>query len=211
MKTIKLTMKTIKLIALIALFIGFASCDSDDEPIVLEVESKKIENLHAPQIGSAAPNTPPISGPFTKFNFATGEITTSDTDWDIAFRGTSIVINGGASSTAVDEPNRTGEGAAYVASGTMATITEVNTSLLMQDASDGYAIPTGSGNGWYTYNPQNYTISPIAGKILVIKTHDGKYAKVEILSYYKDKDVTKESRYYTFNYVYQPNAGVTTF
>jgi len=211
MKTMKLTMKTIKFLTVLSLFISFASCDKDkDEPTPLEVESKKVENLHAPQQGDFA--NPPISGPFTKFDFASGEITTSDTEWDIAFRGTSIVINGGVSSGATDEPARNGNGGVYIASGAMASVTEVNTASLEQDKADGYAIPTGSGNGWYVYDPAAHSINPIAGKILVIKTHDEKYAKVEILSYYKDGVPSRDgSRYYTFNYVYQPNDGVTTF
>jgi hypothetical protein len=39
---------------------------------------------------------------------------------------------------------------------------------------------------------------------------------VEILSYYKDSPPTpdyrfSQGRYYTFNYIYQPNEGVTSF
>ena len=218
MKTMKTTMKTIKFLIVIALFIGFISCDSDDDngPTLVQVESKKIEDLFAPQQGG---HGQPVSGEFTKFDFASGKITTSDTDWDIAFRGTSVIINGGVSSGTTDEPNRTGEGAAYIARGTMATITEVTTSSFVQDATDGFAIPTGSGNGWYNYTGRpDHLILPIAGRILVIKTRDGKYAKVEVLSYYKGAPAepnvitgTDESKYYTFNYVYQPNDGVTTF
>ena len=92
----------------------------------------------------------------------------------------------------------------------------VDTSLLTQDSESGYAIPTGSGNGWYNYDFTTHVISPIAGKILVFRTHDNRYAKVEILSYYlgapENPDAfTDPSRYYTFNYVYQPNEGATTF
>ncbi|MAK01773.1 MAG: hypothetical protein CMC17_04480, partial [Flavobacteriaceae bacterium] len=48
------------------------------------------------------------------------------------------------------------------------------------------------------------------------RTRDGKFAKVEILSYYlgapENPDAfADQSRYYTFNYVYQPNEGVTEF
>ena len=98
----------------------------------------------------------------------------------------------------------------------MASVSEVDVTLFDSDsASNGLAIPTGSGNGWYNYNPTTHVISPIAGKVIIVKTNDGKYAKVEILSYYKDapENPTQESeyRYYTFNYVYQPNEGVTTF
>jgi hypothetical protein len=49
---------------------------------------------------------------------------------------------------------------------------------------------------------------------LVFRTHDGKVAKVEILSYYRDAPAqpnafTDEARFYTFRYVYNPNEGET--
>ena len=69
----------------------------------------------------------------------------------------------------------------------------------------------GSGNGWYNYaGAPTYLISPIPGKILVIRTRDGALAKLEILSYYKDAPsmpnaFSDQSQYYTFNYLYNPN------
>lgn len=211
------TIKTIKFLTLAALFIGFTSCSSDDDnsPTLLEVASKTISNLHAPQVGGQGQN--PESGIFTKFDFATGKTTTNETDWDIAFRGTKILVNGGSEIGITDEPARHGNAGAYIASGTMTSVKTVDASLFAQDASDGYAIPTGSGNGWYSYaGPPSHLITPTAGKILVFKTHDGKYAKMEILSYYENApaspDITVDATpYYTFNYIYQPNLGVTAF
>lgn len=87
-------MKTIKLITLLALLVVFSSCKEDDEPVVLLIESETVSNLYAPQDGGQGQ---PISGDFTKFDFATGMTTTSATDWDVAFRGTEIIINGGVS------------------------------------------------------------------------------------------------------------------
>ncbi len=173
--------------------------------------SGAINNLYAPQSGGQGQGG--VSGEFTKFDFATGETTTSDTDWDIAFRGTAIIVNGGVISGTLDEPVRNGEAAAYIASSTFDDVTSIDdASLFAQDSASGFAIKTGSGNGWYTYaGPPTHLISPTPGKILVFKTRDGKYAKVEILSYYKDLDPSSDSRYYTFNYLYQPNDGVTTF
>jgi hypothetical protein len=203
-------MNTFKFLALATLFISFSSCSSDDDNSTpqLEVESQTITNLYAPQLGGQGQ---PTSGEFAKFDFATGQATTSETDWDIAFRGTSIIVNGGVSLGTTDEPNRTGNAAAYIATGTMASIAEVSVDSFIQDSETGYAITSGSGNGWYNYNPANNQIDPIPGKVLVFRTRDGKYAKVEILSYYLDSDTSNESRYYTFNYVYQPNEGVITF
>lgn len=201
--------------------VGLWSCESkknDPEPEPLAVESKTMKNLHAPQKQDRSVNPPVFSGDFVKFDFSTGKITTSDTDWDIAFRGTTILVNGGASSGIAEEPKRTGKGAAYIAKATFADVTSVNEADLKQDAKAGLAIPTGSGNGWYNYNAAQRIINPIPGRVLVFKTADGRYAKVEILSYYKDapSNLTSDiimngSQYYTFNYVYQPNGGSTSF
>ena len=209
-------MKTIKFLSLVTLTLILASCNKDDDnnSTQLELEFKTISNLYAPQSGGQGE---PVSGPFTKFDFASGQTTTSETDWDIAFRGTSIIVNGGTSLETVDEPDRTGEASVYITNGTLESITTVETSLLSQDLATGYAIPSGSGNGWYTYaGPPTHLIIPIPGKILVFKTRDNHYAKVEILSYYKDAPTNPdaledETPYYTFNYFYQPNAGVTNF
>jgi len=205
-------MKTIKLLTLLAIFIGFSSCsDNDDDDPTLQVETEAVANLYAPQLGGQGQ---PISGDYTKFNFSTGAVTTSTTDWDIAFRGTDIILNGGVSSGGTDEPARNGNASGYIANGTMTGITSVNTTLLEEDSLNAHVFAN-----WYTYTgPPNHLILPTAGKILVIKTRDGKYAKVEILSYYKDAPeeitldiATNDARYFTFNYVYQPNEGITTF
>ena len=194
--------------------IAFSSCSDDDNDInLLEIASDQVANLHAPQSGGQGQ---PISGELTKFNFATGQVTTSETDWDIAFRGTTIIVNGGVSLRTADEPARNGNAAAYIADGTFASVNEINSALFTQDSGQGYAIPSGSGNGWYLYNPQLFLIAPMAGKVLVFRTHDNKFAKVEILSYYKDAPanpdvMVDEGRYYTFNYIYQPNEGINTF
>jgi len=206
-------MKTIKFLTLLLASISFIACDSDSDDL-LPVVSIAVEDLHAPQEGGMGQ---PISGPFTKFDFDTGMETESETDWDIAFRASDIIVNGGASMGTTDEPTRNGDAGVYIVTGTMADVTEVDVSLFTQDSGNGYAIMSGSGNGWYTYaGPPTFLITPTAGRILVFKTADGKFAKVEILSYYEGAPenpdaFTDQSRYYTFNYVYQPNSGETTF
>ncbi|WP_420604112.1 HmuY family protein [Flagellimonas sp.] len=203
---------TLKLFSLLFFFIAFVSCSDDDGPNLVPVQSKTASNIPAPQTGEQGE---PAGGPYTKFSFATGEVTTSDTDWDIAFRGTSIVVNGGTATGTNDEPTRNGNGGISIQSGTFASITDTKEFSFTQDADGAFAIPTGSNNGWYSYNPATHIIAPIPGKVFVIRTHDGKYAKMEIVSYYKDAPaepnfMTDEYRFYTFNYVYNPNAGETT-
>lgn len=204
-------MNTIKFLTLAVLFIGFTSCSSDDDNGTpqQQVESETVSNLYAPQNGGQGQGE--ISGEFTKFNFSQGTTTTSETDWDIAFRGTTIIVNGGTSLGTIDEPVRNGQAAGYIAESNFADVVSVNTELLAQDSEEGYVL-----SGWYTYNPQFHIINPTPGRILVIKTHDGKYAKMEITSYYEDSTPNAEIaptnyQYYNFNYVYQPNEGVATF
>ena len=75
-----------------------ASCSKEDSnpPEDNQNDSILVSNLHAPQDTDYTQNPPVASGPFVKFDFSTGAITTSETDWDIAFRGTSILVNGAA-------------------------------------------------------------------------------------------------------------------
>jgi hypothetical protein len=210
-------MKQIKLLTLLFISIAFFSCSSDDDSITANaptLETQIVSNLSAPQTGGQGQ---PIGGEFSKFDFATGQATSSDTEWDVAFRGTTIIVNGGQSSGLTDEPERTGDAAVYIATGTLENINTVLPESLEQDSGSGLAIPTGSDNGWYNYSgPPTFIITPIAGRVLVFRTRDGKYAKMEILSYYKDApDVpdafVNESRYFTFNFVYQPDGSITNF
>ncbi|WP_422081840.1 HmuY family protein [Ulvibacterium sp.] len=210
-------MKTmIKFFTILFVAFAFVSCSDDDNgPEPLAIESETAGNIPAPQTGGQ-PTPDPIGGPFTKFSFATGAVTTSETEWDIAFRGTTIAVNGGAATGTNDEPERNGNAGAFVATGTFTNITDAASYTFAQDSDSGFAIPTGSDNGWYNYTPFPVNlISPIPGRVLVIRTYDGKYAKVEILSYYRDAPaepdgMADEPRFYTFNYVYNPNEGQTT-
>ncbi len=188
----------------------FISCSDDDDngPVIEPVQSKQAVNIFAPSTGQPGQQ----AGPFTKFDFETGEVTTSDTDWDIAFRATTIAVNGGVVTGSADEPARNGNAAAVIIDDTFSSVTTAEGLTFNQDANASFAIPTGSDNGWYNYNFMTNVVSPIPGKVLVFRTRDGKYAKVQIVSYYKDAPATPdgstdESRYYTFNYVYNPNVG----
>ena len=198
----------IKTALILVVFNLSTSCSKDDKDIPATATTLTVQtfkNLNAPQSGG---NGNPTSGVFTKFSFSKNEIVTDD-NWDIAFRGTTILVNGGTLVGIVDEPTRKGVGAISIATNTLEKVlTLPDVSTFKQDGASTYAIPTGAGNGWYNYDSANNLINPIAGKIFVVKTHDGKYAKFEILSYYKDApaspNATSESRYFTFRFAYQP-------
>mgnify|MGYP005743026769 FL=1 len=203
-------MKYLKIILLSFFILSCEGGDGYDPTINFET----ISNLHAPVEGGQGLNS---SGPFTKFDFETSSETNSETNWDIAFRGTSLIINGGSSLNNDSEPERNGNAGAYIFNGSLAALEIVDENLFTQDSEQGYAIQTGSGNGWYNYTGSPYhLILPIPGRILVFRTRNNGYAKVEVLSYYFDAPENPdafddESRYYTFNYVYQSEPGNTSF
>lgn len=214
-KSMRKTMNTLKSIAAVAISIAITSCSSDDDntPMPDPVQAELVSNLHAPQTGGQGQ---PVGGEFTKFDFETGMQTTSDTDWDIAFRGTTIAVNGGTATGTDDEPVRTGDAGATIVTGTFASVTTAEGLTFTEDADAAFAIPTGSDSGWYNYNFMTNLVSPIPGRVLVFRTTEGNYAKVEILSYYENAPAnpdpeTDAGRYFSFSYVYNPNEGETSF
>lgn len=182
--------------------------------LYLKNKKKKqtIVNLYSPGEGRGS-----YKGPFTKFSFKEGKQVTGD-NWDIAFRATEIIVNGGEKGKLLEDIDRTGNASMVLLSDkTLAdVISAPDNSDFKQDKSEYLVITPGASNGWYTYSGQPYhRIDPANGKIIVVKTINGNYAKLEIESYYKDKVVpdannhysTTKSQYFTFSYVYNPNVG----
>lgn len=193
----------------VAALAAFSSCDDEnDEPKIVQLEAVSVSDLNSVSTSK-----------YTLFSFDENSVisnTDSATaDWDIGFRGTTIILNSGTSGP--------GNAAGQLVDGIFDELTEAPT--------DGYAVDgdtkaiTGSG-GWYTYTGDaatgpKHAILPNAGKILVLKTADGEYVKVEILSYYQgnpntttaefaDLATRPASRYYTFRFIHQDD-GSTNF
>ncbi|NID09557.1 HmuY family protein [Fibrivirga algicola] len=201
---------TYHILLLTATLATTVACKKEEPtPVAVPVQAQTVTNLPADPTTGTDPVTGRPTGSTNKYTFYSlrENKTIASTDsasnkWDIGFRGTSIIVNGG--------PIRSGQGGAYVYTGTFEELTTVPTSTTFaQDQSLALAIPTVSGNGWYNYNSSTNIISPIPGRVLVIRTGDGKYAKVEILSYYENAPATptatSRSRFYTFRYAYQPD------
>jgi hypothetical protein len=218
-------MKKISFALAIVLLTVIYSCKKDEptpNPTPAGLTIDTVRNLAADSVISFTPNPqgPPqivSTNQYTFYNLRTNSrVPVSDsnsTNWDIAFKRTTIIINGGVSGP--------GQAGAYVFNGLFNELTSVNTDSMRVDSLGRLAIPNRSGNGWYISAPPPTNLTtPIPGKILVIRTADGKYAKMEILNYYKggvtplssasDSIKAYDARYYTFRYSIQRN-GTTTF
>jgi hypothetical protein len=186
----------------------FTQCDEDDENPVVPLEATQAADLNAESTKN-----------FTLFSFANNQIVlnsdSATTKWDIGFRGTTIILNGGVSGP--------GQTQGQIVSGIFDELTEAPADGYTSDNATAKAI-LGSG-GWYNYtgttSVPNHAVLPIAGNIIVVKTTDGKYVKAEIISYYKgnpdtttgtfaDLATRPPARFFTFRFIYQPD-GTTNF
>lgn len=206
-KTLKMKITQLFSLLTISLLLLFTACDDNstgvEEP-VSDIEVQQVEDLEAD-----GDNTH-----YTFFSLRTGqEVQVADsasTDWDIAFKGTTVIFNSGVSG-----PGEAG-----------AVGLDVNFDQVEMAPSEGYradgdaelAIPTGGGNGWYTYtgnsNPP-HAVLPLEDYTIIVKTADGNhFAKVEMISYYEGNPDTSTEEfaslqtrpaggYFTFRYAVQ--------
>ncbi len=203
----------------------FTACKKDDAPATIDKTNDgsfkvftegnitTVQNLMADTIIGLAPSGQPYgANKFTFFSIENGTLipnTDSATSkWDIAFKGTTILTNAGTSGP--------GNGGAFVQIGTFDALTSISPdSTFKTDAAPVYAITTGSGKGWYNYDGASNLVTPLPGRVLVIRTASGKYAKLEISNYYKkgvtpaasatDEEKLHSQRYYGFRYTFQAN------
>ena len=193
----------------------FASCDKDDNGQGnMVVTTQTVRDLPADTILGIAPSGQPYgAGKYTFYSLENNAIIASadsaTSKWDIGFRGTTIITNGGNSGP--------GQGGGFVFTGLFDDLKTIpaDSTFRTDNAPTSYAITSGSNRGWYVYNAPVNLITAIPGRVLVIRTASGKYAKVEILNYYKggvtpattDSDDIKlrRQRFFTFRYTYQPN------
>ena len=212
MNSVKSILSLVIIASLVATFTG---CSENEDP--LPVVATTFSNLAADPGTGFNPTTGQPTGltrQFTFFSFKTGDVvahTDSATNkWDLGFNGTTIIVNSATSGP--------GTAQAQIISGIFDELTTAPMDGYKSDndvapiagaPNANLAIPTGSGQGWYTYDGVNMVNKPTAGKIIVVKTSEGRYAKMEILSYYKDAPANptfnNTARYYTFRYVFQPN------
>lgn len=149
----------------------------------------------------------------------------ASTQWDIGFRGSDIILNGGTS----------GPGAAVgvVVEEAFQDVDDALSYTLRRDGEaecpaietpagpqpgTSRAVCGGSDNGWYTYVPfpggRGGYLVPTPGRTLVVRLANNQgYAKINFQSYYQGAPepstitASSPSRFYTFDYVVTDETG----
>jgi len=190
------------------------SCSKSTTTVVAPLSATTVKDLPADTIVGITPQGQPFgTGKFTFYSLEKNTIIANSdsatTKWDLAFNGTKILTNSGNSGS--------GLGGAFIQIGLFEELKTISSDSVFKtdNGPSSYAVTFGSGRGWYTYDPIKNLVTPLAGRVLVIRTASGKYAKVEIIAYYKggatlaatapDAEKISKQRYYTFRYVFQPN------
>lgn len=224
-KGVSLGLKVFMAVNIIALF-AFFVYEASNRAKVSEERSRIEEEQNKIEIEKALGNNPPpadFAGKLTDetvytvnatemrtwvhFNFAkravfTGEYVARDSaDWDIAFRRAKIITNGGAS-------GEKGEAAvAAIPKADFRSVTAAPEKGYFQDTKAENPLDTLNPalDKWYQYDFWTHQLTP-HNVIYIIKTADGRYAKLQLLNYY----CGTAAGCYTFRYVYQGD-GSTSF
>ena len=191
----------------VAFALLFTACDDSSTGPNGGEESSKVETHTVENISTGSRGAAQIA----YFSLCENTLVqdSASTEWDVAFSRTTIYTNSEASGP--------GNSGAIVLDQSFDATTVAPSEGYNVDTQAGLAIPTGSDNGWYNYNSSTHLITPIEGKTIVVRTADGEhYAKLKIISYYKDNpDLSSDefannpdnypSGYYTFEYAIQQN------
>lgn len=166
----------------------------------VSAQTVSVENLEASGTSMGV-----STGPFTLYSLRDGELLLSrddvsradsvSTNWDIGFRGVTIIANGGTSGPGngavaiLDVPyadvDAVPEDATFVTDGDNLCPTD-----------DANAICSGSENGWYVYKGSG-VLDPMPDRTFVIRLAEEGYAKLRIVGY---EIVGENARHYTFEY-----------
>ena len=190
-------------LALAALaLVALPACDTADDPEP-DFAVERADDVPAP-----------AGGGFTLYSLRTDAVVTADPqasfDWDLGFRGTEVIVNGGTSGP--------GAGVGVLVDRPFPEITDAVADAPTYRRDGESACPTGPARvvcagpdvGWYTVEPladgSGVAVVPVEGRTLLLRLADNSgYAKVRFLSYYRGApgapDAGSDGGFYTFEYV----------
>lgn len=209
MKTndIKLVLTAICMIAVMA------SCTKDEiRPELEDGKSTVIKDLPG-DVGNTVGSGKAFE-PFY-FSFKTGLKTDTakktTLEWDIAFAkeyNSYVSINNGTSTGSFGFGGL-GKGAMVVLNQAYDQVKEAPAdATFSNNGITAAGWDSGAGNGWYFYELKTHIAVPVINRTYVLRTADGKYAKLQLISMYKGapatvSDLNWPAPYFTFRYYVQ--------
>jgi hypothetical protein len=223
------------ILAMVAMATGIVACSKNDTSnntidltnngsykVVVSGSEVYVQNLVGDTIQGYDTTGGPVgaTGKRTFYSLERNEAVTDTANktWDIAINAGKIWINGGVSG------NKMGGG--YNQKNAYSEVTMAVDSLFKADSAgskraivgyDPSPATAASNGGWYTLNPPPGGASifqMVPGRTILLKTASGKYAKLEMMCYYKGGTtpsvaMPKMERYYNFRYTYQADGSKT--
>jgi len=133
--------------------------------------------------------------------------------WDIAFAkeyNSYVSINNGTNDASYGFGG-TGKGSMVVVNKAYDQVTEAPADDVFTTSSitsAGWDSGSGDASGWYFYDLKTHLAIPVKNRTYVLRTADGKYAKLEMVSMYKGApavvtDLNWPAPYFTFRYYVQ--------
>lgn len=132
-------------------------------------------------------------------------------DWDLAFGdeyNSSISVNNGANDKSYGYGGP-GKGALIIVNQAYDAVkTAPSDAEFASKGVDLSGLDLGNGNGWYFYEMNSHIAVPVKNRTYVLKTAEGKYAKLQMISMYKGapavvSDLNWPAPYLTFRYYVQ--------
>jgi len=146
---------------------------------------------------------------WTFFDFSQGSVVEVlhqfGLDWDLAFQRHKIIVNGGAT-------NPKGQGGILnLGEMPFEEVTEAPANGYIEDtiatiSPAGISTENLAIKAWYQYNMLTHLLHP-KPHVYIIRTADGKYARMRLVSYYCDGG--NASGCFTFEYMYQGNGSLS--
>ncbi|WP_025761381.1 HmuY family protein [Dyadobacter tibetensis] len=153
------------------------------------------KNLPSSPIIKIAKDIDARSSSFRYYDLDLGVLVEENQDWDIAFSKTTVKVN-----SLRTKPRQV---MVQVVNQWFDSISVAPTDGYLLDTRAKTVIAPGSGNGWYLYDMGKHAILPIPERSILLKTTDGNYVKLQILSYYRGMPElvpTEDAGFYTFRY-----------
>ncbi|MES2454660.1 MAG: HmuY family protein [Bacteroidota bacterium] len=200
-------------LALFLVSVTMSACTREEvKPELQDDKSVVIKDLPG-DVG----NTVGSGNEFTPFYFSLKTSAKVDSakknsnEWDIAFTkeyNSLIVANNG---TAIGTPGYggTGKGSILIAEKPYNQVTQAPAdSEFTANGLSGFGWDSGNGVGWFFYDLKTHIAVPVKNRTFIIRTADGYYAKLEMVSMYKGapatvSDLNWPAPYFTFRYYLQ--------